>query len=119
MEKVENAALPRIEIFCGSPRAELLARMVGYGIEEEGLPYQITVGEILWTEVYAACHSPGLGVAILVDEGNVSVFTRQLQEKRPLFDFPIQGEEREKAKTVGKNAARIIKNKPFIGLEEK
>lgn len=117
MEKVENPGLPRIEIYC-STQTEKLARLVGYGIEEEGLPYAIIVGERLWTEVYEACQGPGLGVTILVWEGSVSVYTRQLQEKRPLFDLAVGDDEGEKAKNIGKNSARIVKNKPFLGLEE-
>ncbi|HVI42258.1 MAG TPA: glycerol dehydratase reactivase beta/small subunit family protein, partial [Anaerovoracaceae bacterium] len=88
--KVENASLPKIEIFCGGVRSEGLAKAVGYGIEEEGLPYRITFGECTRMDAYEVSHRAGLGVSILVQEGNVSVFARQLQEKRPLFDYPVR-----------------------------
>lgn len=116
MEKVENKSVPVIEIHCSEAGQQGLAEAVGYGIEEEGLPYHITCGAYTLSDAYALCHGVGLGVSILVQAGTVSVFTRQLQEKRPLFDDPVRNVEM--AKAIGKNAARIIKNKPFIDLDE-
>ena len=116
MEKVENNSLPVIEILCAEAGSQDLAEAVGYGIEEEGLPYHITCGAFTSSDVYELCHGVGLGVSILIREGTVSVFTRQLQEKRPLFAYPVRSVEM--AKAIGKNAARIIKNKPFIDLDE-
>jgi len=52
----------------------------------------------------------------MVSEERVSVFTRQLKKPGPLFDYMVT--ENEIAKTIGKNAARIVKNKPFIDLDE-
>ena len=115
MEKVENNSLPVIEILCEDGQ-QGLAEAVGYGIEEEGLPYHINYGAFTPSDAYDICHGVGLGVSILIREGTVSVFTRQLQEKRPLFDYPVRNVEM--AKSIGKNAARIIKNKPFIDLDE-
>lgn len=109
---IENAAFPKIEIFCGDLQSEAIARSVGYGIEEEGLPYYISIGEYVWTDVYENSQSSVLGVAILVQEGRICVYARQLKEKRPLFNSYARGSEQ--AKIIGKNAARIIKNKPFI-----
>lgn len=116
MEKVENNSLPVIEILSSEEGQQGLAEAVGYGIEEEGLPYHITCGVYTRSDAYEICHGVGLGVSILIRAGTVSVFTRQLQEKRPLFDDPVRNAEM--AKAIGKNAARIIKNKPFIDIDE-
>lgn len=116
MEKVENATIPKIEIVCNSTEFEYIAKAVGYGIEEEGLPYHITVGEATPKDAYELSQSPGLGVGIWVGEGTVAVFCRQLKEVRPIFESIIT--ELETGKTMGKNAARIIKNKPFLDIKE-
>lgn len=116
MKVVENASLPAIEIYCGDSRSERLAAAVGYGIEEEGLPYKIIEGILDSREAYEYTRRAGLGVVVVMREGKASVFTRQIREPAPLFELRIT--EDEKAKSIGKNAARIVKNKPFIDLEE-
>ena len=112
----KNILIPKIEIFCNGLQSEHIARAVGYGIEEEGLPYHISIGEYLWTDVYKTSRGSILGVAIQVQEGKICVYARQLKENRPLFDCRVSGSEQ--AKIIGKNAARIIKNKPFIDFKE-
>ena len=116
MEKVENATIPKIEIICNSLEFEYLADAVGYGIEEEGLPYHISVGESANLDAYEHSQSSGLGVAVGVEERTIAVYCRQLKEEKPLFEYTVT--EPEMAKTIGKNAARIIKNKPFIDMED-
>jgi len=115
MEAIKNAALPGIEIYCCDSGSEPLARAVGYGIEEEGLPYEIIGKTLGRAEACELTKRPGLGVVVLVSEGSAAVYTRQLKTQDPLFD--IKAPETEKARTVGKNAARIVKNKPFLDLE--
>lgn len=116
MEVVENASLPAIEIYCGDRRSQRLAAAVGYGIEEEGLPYKIIEGSLDSREAYECTRRAGLGVVVAMTEDNALVFTRQMREPAPLFERRLT--EDETAKSIGKNAARIVKNKPFIDLEE-
>lgn len=116
MEAVENAALQGIEIYCQDRQSEQLAAAVGYGIEEEGLPYKIMSGSLDKAEAYEYTRRAGLGVVVVVTGRKASVFTRQMKEPEPLFEYGIN--EAEAAKTTGKNAARIVKNKPFIDMEE-
>lgn len=113
----EITDFPKIEIFCNGLPSESIAKSVGYGIEEEGLPYHISVGEYVWTDVYENSQHSVLGVSILVQEENIRVYAKQLKEKRPLFNCCTK--ESEQAKRIGKNAARIIKTKPFIEKIEK
>lgn len=121
MEAIKNAALPCIEIYCGDPESQFLAEAVGFGIEEEGLPYKIIVEKLTQTEAYELTKRAGLGVVAMVSEERVAVFTRQLKKPGPLFDDTITRNKtamfNETAKTIGKNAARIVKNKPFIEME--
>ena len=116
MEAIKNAALPCIEIYCRDPESQLLAESVGYGIEEEGLPYKIIAEKLTVAEAYELTKRAGLGVVAMVSAEQVVVFTRQLKKPGPLFDYSVT--ENEMAKTIGKNAARIVKNKPFLEMEE-
>lgn len=115
MEAIKNADLPCIEIYCGAPEWKQFAEAVGYGIEEEGLPYKILTEMLTTAEAYELTKRAGLGVIATVSEEWIRIFTRQLKQQRPLFDLKVT--ERETAKTLGKNAARIVKNKPFIEME--
>lgn len=115
MEAIRNADLPSIEIYYSSSEAERLARAVGYGIEEEGLPYEIIRKPLDGSEAYELTKRPGLGVIVVVAEGRAAVYTRQLKQQIPLFDLRVS--EMKTAAVIGKNAARIVKRKPFIDLE--
>lgn len=116
MEIVENTVLPGIEIYYGDRRSERLAAAVGYGIEEEGLPYKIVAGTLSNAAAHEYTRRAGLGVVVVVTKDKAAVFTRQMREPAPLFE--LRTTEDETAKSIGKNAARIVKNKPFIDLEE-
>ena len=116
MEVIKNAALPSIEIYCGDPGSQFLAEAVGYGIEEEGLPYRIITEQLTQPEAYELTKRAGLGVVAIVSVERVTVFARQLKKPQPLFDYMVT--ENETAKTIGKNAARIVKNKPFLEVED-
>ncbi len=144
MEYKESAAPPKIHIFCtgrgsNQPLEECfseilieektesdnrfahagdteirLAKEVGYGIEEEGLLHQITVGLYEQQFVWEACRSSELGVSVLVESGGISVYCRQMKTRLPLFQY--ESITLADARIVGKNVARIIKNKPFVEL---
>lgn len=136
MEAIKNSNLPGIEIYyaglesgggleAGSPAggngsgsgldAESLARAVSHGIEEEGLPYAIIKRVISREEARDLTKRPGLGVVVLVWDGSAAVYTRQLKTGDPLFDLPVK--DKKIAGIIGKNAARIVKNKPFLDLD--
>lgn len=115
MEAIRNADLPSIGIYYSSSEAEQLARAVGHGIEEEGLPYEIIRKRLDGSEAYELTKRPGLGVIVVVAEGGAAVYTRQLKQQVPLFDLSVA--EMKTAAAIGKNAARIVKRKPFLDLE--
>jgi hypothetical protein len=114
--KVNDRALSGIIIYCSDPESRRLAEAVGYGAEEEGLPYKIAVEKLTYAEAFDRSKKAGLGVVVLVTGEDIAVFTRQLNKQKPLFDF--KAVKYETAERIGKNAARIIKNKPFVDLEE-
>lgn len=115
MEAIRNANLPAIQIYWADPGAEALAAAIGYGIEEEGLPFEIIESRLLREEACELTKQPGLGVVILFAEGRAAVYTRQMKTPGPLFDVAVT--DRYLAAVIGKNAARIIKNKPFLETE--
>lgn len=110
--KAENVIA--IEILYDSEKGKSLAEAVGYGIEEEGLPYSVSQSRDTHKDACEFSAGGGLGVAIGIKQDKIAVFCRQLKKARPIFEYAVT--ELETAKTIGKNAARIIKNKPFIDL---
>ena len=93
------------------------ATCVSYGIEEEGLPFTLILDKTPEKSALADTIKAGLGVAICVQTENVYLFCRQLKEKRPFMIYETK--EKEALKRSGKNAARIIKHKPFILLNDR
>mgnify|MGYP000852727432 CR=1 FL=1 len=115
METIRNADLPAIEIYCNGGEAETAARYVGYGIEEEGLPYAVIRTPLTGAEASELARRPGLGVVVLVTEEAAEVYTRLLKKQEPLFRVMLT--DTKAALVAGKNAARIVKTKPFIEME--
>ena len=113
-EHVENEKLPKINIFFKEGAKEH-ACQVGYGIEEEGLPYLLISSESPFEEAQKNITKKGLGVAIGIDQNKASVFNRQLKKEEAFLNYI--GSDNEKLRILGKNGSRIIKRKPFI-LEE-
>lgn len=110
-ERVENDKLPKINIFYAEGcygRAE----QVGYGIEEEGLPYRLTVSDEPFDEAQTDIVRKGLGVSVGLDAELACIFNRQLKKEEPFMNY--NGNDNEKLRITGKNGARIVKHKPFI-----
>lgn len=110
-EHVANDKLPKINIFY-APGCMHRAEQVGYGIEEEGLPYRLRQNETPFEEGQADIIKKGLGVAIGLDSGTAYVYNRQLKKEEPFLNY--SGDDNEQLRVIGKNGARIIKHKPFI-----
>lgn len=90
-----------------------IAQEVGYGIEEEGIPYAVEKEKGFSAEdVYHQAQRSPLGVCILVEDARIWLFARMLKENRPLFLMEI--EQLAQAREMGKNAARVIKHRPFV-----
>ena len=110
-EHVENERLPKINIFYTEGNLAR-AEQVGYGIEEEGLPYRLNEHEAPFAEGQADIVKKGLGVALGLDDKIVYVYNRQLKKEEPFLNYT--GNDNEQLRIIGKNGARIIKHKPFI-----
>lgn len=112
MERSERQEDYKILIFYTEKQGERLASEVGYGIEEEGLPCRIVMGEYDGNAVWEANRGSGLGVSVLVESAGIFVYCRQLKTMTPLFE--CANATWNHARILGKNAARIVKNKPFL-----
>lgn len=110
-ERVENAKLPKINVFYTSDAFDK-AQQVCYGIEEEGLPRRMVENDAPFEEALADTVRKGLGVAIGVDCDNALIFSRLFKKSEAFMSY--EGIEDEALRIVGKNAARILKHKPFI-----
>ncbi len=110
-EHVANDKLPKINVFY-APGNLARAEQVGYGIEEEGLPYRLREHETPFEEGQADIIKKGLGVALGLDEEVAYVYNRQLKKEEPFLNY--KGDDHEQLRIIGKNGARIIKHKPFI-----
>ena len=120
-EHVANENLPKINIFFPAG-CEELAYQISYGIEEEGLPRCGFETDEPFTDALEDTIKKGLGVAIGVDGKKAQIFCVQFKKSEPFMSYELGGEDVEVAndqandrlRIVGKNAARILKHKPFI-----
>ena len=110
-EHVANDKLPKINVFY-VPGCMARAEQIGYGIEEEGLPYRLREKASPFEEGQADIIKKGLGVALGVDGETAYVYNRQLKKEEPFLNYT--GDDKEQLRIIGKNGARIIKHKPFI-----
>lgn len=120
-EHVANESLPKINIFfpegCEEP-----AHQISYGIEEEGLPRCGFESDEPFTDALEDTVKKGLGVAIGVDGKKAQIFCVQFKKSEPFMNYDLGGERaaagndevNDLLRIVGKNAARILKHKPFI-----
>lgn len=115
MKKIHDT-IPKIEIICATIDQRALAEEIGYGIEEEGIPSNIRIGKPAPSEAYYLSRNSILGVSIEVHQEFISIFSRLLKEEQPLLKY--LSTELKVARIAGKNAARIIKNKPLIDIED-
>ena len=120
-EHVANESLPKINIFFPEG-CEDLAYQISYGIEEEGLPRCGFETDEPFSDALEDTVKKGLGVAIGVDGDKAQIFCVQFKKSEPFMSYELSDESIEIAndqvndrlRIVGKNAARILKHKPFI-----
>lgn len=110
-EHVENERLPRINIF-HSKGFEEKAGQISFGIEEEGLPFIILESDVPFEDAMDEIVKKGLGVAIGLDSESAKIFSRQLKAAEAFMEYNQFDDDI--MRIVGKNASKILKNRPFI-----
>ncbi|KZL90670.1 glycerol dehydratase reactivase beta/small subunit family protein [Clostridium magnum] len=115
-----NLEIPCIFVCINNLKEPFLKEILA-GIEEEGIPYNvknINFNEsTILREVYTAAQESRMGIAIGVIEGRLVLHFNKLKEEKPLVDIKLDLYEKEKARIVGCNAARLYKIMPFKDIE--
>ncbi|SHH43021.1 glycerol dehydratase reactivase beta/small subunit family protein [Clostridium grantii] len=103
---------PVINIFTHNCNSQVLKEIFA-GIEEEGLPYEIS--EMVYKDVdrlsYEASTNSSLEVGIGVNEYEVAIHVRQMKKGEYLFEY--SGYKLKHMRVLGSNAARYAKKIPF------
>jgi len=92
-----------------------ILNQICYGIEEEGIPYEVILVEKCSDHVqmaYDACQQSRVGVGIGVSGEYVVLHYEKLRKDSPLFDISVN-EGIEKVRAIGQNGARLVKRMPF------
>ena len=106
------AKKPEIILFTNTTNTQLI-REICAGIEEEGLLYRC-VESVETDAIHMAVEASKeatIGVGIGVSGARAVLTHESLKPEKPLF--VLQDGDREKARSLGKNAARFIKKMPL------
>jgi len=98
--------------------AEAALAEVLYGIEEEGIPFRVTTASV--TDAAEAAHTAALASQLGVGVGArgtvIAVTTEKLPADKPYITQKLNA-RRELDRTVGANAARLVKRSPLRDME--
>lgn len=94
-------------------------REVLWGIEEEGIPYEmqaVSSGDAVKIGYQASIEST-LGVGIGIDNQNIVLHFNKLKEDTPIFKIKYTSKDIQK-RSLGANAARLVTKMPFKEIED-
>lgn len=115
-----NGEIPCIFV-CLSNLKEPFLKEILAGIEEEGIPYSVKninfSEDTMLREVYSASQESRMGISIGIIDNRVVLHYNKLKEEKPLIDIRLNLYEKEKARVIGCNAARLYKIMPFKDME--
>ena len=106
--------IPSIKISVSGKNFEYI-KEIAYGIEEEGIPYEITEENFydITEKAYEISQNSRLAVGIAVNSEEAVIHFSKLDADKPLFVISLYEVGREKLRACGSNAARLIKGIPF------
>jgi len=110
---------PAVSILIVQPVSGELVEHVLWGLEEEGIPYEIVELESGITETIAkqaADASPlNVGIGINGKEGKAVLHHRDLPKEKPLFPVGLEDAQAlARLRILGINAARLVKGEPLV-----
>jgi hypothetical protein len=112
---------PSIFVYVNSSEESLLKEILA-GIEEEGIPYDIKKADLKETnmlrDIHSASEQSRMGIAIGVVNNRVILHYNKLREEKPLVNITLNPYDKEKARKIGCNAARLYKVMPFKDLKD-
>ncbi len=109
-----RADIPSIKISVLDRNSEYI-KEITYGIEEEGIPYEITEENFydITEKAFEISQDSRLSVGIAVNSEEAVIHFSKLKKDKPLFILRLQGTETGRLRIYGSNAARLIKGIPF------
>ena len=110
---INNYGKPHIRIYYN--KNIKAAEYAGYGIEEEGIPYELLPDNNPESCALAYAAESLLGIALSIEGCRISVFTNKYKNKEA-FIF-CESHNPDMIRIMGQNAARIVKNIPLLPLE--
>lgn len=110
-----EAVKPTIKLYLGGILDESTIRPILLGMEEEGVPCEIERQDNQDALLLSidACSSSVLGVGVGLSPKEAILHFNKLPDESPLFRVPASAGE-EALRTLGANAARLVKKVPFI-----
>lgn len=116
MNEIEK---PCILIYSNNANGLILNEILA-GIEEEGIPYLIKDSEDkdLIDITYQYAQISKIGIAVGISNNRVVIHFNKLNAINPIIDVELKLYEKEKARALGNNAARLYKVMPFKSIEE-
>ncbi len=111
---------PTIKVFVKADhgRAETLRQLI-FGIEEEGLPYEVSEEKFpnAVSLAWEASQQSRLSVGLGLDRDTLVLQFSKLKKNEPLFQISARSPEWD-VRAMGANAARLVKKLPFKQLSE-
>ncbi|WED28698.1 glycerol dehydratase reactivase beta/small subunit family protein [Vibrio sp. DW001] len=108
---------PTILIMTQNGELESHWSQVLFGMEEEGIPYQIKKGKADYSieeQAYEAAHQSALAVGIASTNEEIVVHYKNLSKQQPLFRKAYHDVTNPfQLRNIGCNAARLVKGIPF------
>ena len=105
-------------IFGLKPLDQDIVKCILWGLEEEGIPAELTEvssGSAEDLAKQAADRSPlNVGIGINGMEEVVVLQHRDLPKEKPLFSVGIDDSDLEQLRNIGVNAARLVKGDPLV-----
>lgn len=117
MPRPDAQAPPTIQLFVNDAVEEFRTSELLLGIEEEGVPVEISRHAELDPLLLAhqAATASVLGIGIGISLGYVVVTSERLDAKRPYL-ARFLGTRYEEDRAIGANAARLVKRVPLVRL---
>lgn len=106
--------IPSIKVSYTKNNLEFVKEVI-YGIEEEGIPYEITEEEFsdVIKKAYEESFNSRLSFGIALNDEKAVFHFSKLKEENPLFLVNIKSMDKKDLRAYGSNAARLIKGIPF------
>jgi hypothetical protein len=109
---------PSIKIYHCKQVNEFSFKALLYGIEEEGIPYELIACENsdAVSLSYEACTSSKLGVGFGISNSEIALHFEKLDKLSPLFKINFKSKI-SSIRSLGTNGARLVKKMPFKEIQ--